>query len=82
MTKDHYCIGCKMRLHNRTDKPGFCDAGYTQIPVSVESTMNLLRNGGTTCSKNPWKGRAIDEIVKVEKQCGMLDVSGIVTYCV
>jgi hypothetical protein len=80
-SKDNYCPGCKLRLHNRTDKPNFCDAGYTQTPTNLDATVSVLINGGKVCSKNPWKGKAIDLIIAEQKESGMLDVSDLITYC-
>ena len=52
----NYCKNCKIRKSG--DKPPDnagvnCPAGRKNNPLSIEATLNVIRNNGEVCSFNP-----------------------------
>lgn len=50
--KAPYCNNeCKQNYGNTTNDGKFCEAGYKQNPATLEGIYNLIKNGGSVCSR-------------------------------
>jgi hypothetical protein len=54
------CTKCKFRTDIKTEKPitnkgPACEIGWKHNPRTVESTRNLIANGGSVCFRHPMK---------------------------
>jgi hypothetical protein len=70
MPSVNYCDACKNKIEGRkrAKNKTFCPIGYTQTPGDLESTINVIRNKGQVCSKNPFKSLAYERIGELQRQ--------------
>lgn len=63
----NYCLDCNLYKDNWEGKPrkkGFCQAGYTQNPLTLSATINVLKNKGLVCERNPFRKEAYVVLLK------------------
>jgi len=59
---ESYCKNCRFLVVDIGIKDkGFCEVGYTQNPVTKESTQNALKNKAVVCARNKFAGLGFKE---------------------